>query len=177
MAKKSPCELGDQKLTTTAKDGNWRVDLKPLTAGGPLTMTISGENTVTVNNLLVGEVWVCSGQSNMEFPFAQTDSVKEETPKADHPQDPHVHGEKDGFRHSQNRSRWLMGRLLAGNRRPLLGGRLLLRPRSLSETRHPRGHDPHLVGWHSRPGMDQRRRLRRRPGSQGLRGCGEKESR
>jgi sialate O-acetylesterase len=78
-------ELGKQKLTTTAQNGIWRVDLKPLTAGGPLTMTIAGENTVTVNNLLVGEVWVCSGQSNMEWPFSRTAEVKEETPKATFP--------------------------------------------------------------------------------------------
>ncbi len=79
-------EFGKQKLTTTAKNGTWRVDLKPLTAGGPFTLTVSGENTVTVNNLLVGEVWVCSGQSNMEWPFARTAEVKEETPKANFPQ-------------------------------------------------------------------------------------------
>jgi len=78
--------LGRQKLTTTAQNGTWRVDLQPLTEGGPFTMTISGENSVTVNNLLVGEVWVCSGQSNMEFPFARTATVKEETPKATFPQ-------------------------------------------------------------------------------------------
>lgn len=78
-------ELGKQKLSTTAKDGVWRVNLKPLTAGGPFTMTITGENTVTVNNLLVGEVWVCSGQSNMEWPFSRTAEVKEETPKATFP--------------------------------------------------------------------------------------------
>ena len=78
-------QLGNQKLTTTAQNGAWRVDLPPLTAGGPFTMTISGENTVTVNNLLVGEVWICSGQSNMEFPFAHTATVKEETPKATFP--------------------------------------------------------------------------------------------
>ena len=78
--------LGNQKLTTTAQNGTWRVDLRPLTAGGPLTMTLSGENTVTVNNILVGEVWVCSGQSNMEFSFAHTATVAEETPKATFPQ-------------------------------------------------------------------------------------------
>ncbi len=77
--------LGDQKLTTTAQNGTWRVDLKPLTAGGPFTMTIAGENTVTVNNLLVGEVWVCSGQSNMEFKFNGAANAKEEGPKATFP--------------------------------------------------------------------------------------------
>jgi len=78
-------ELGNQKLGTVAENGTWRVDLKPLTAGGPLKMTITGDNTVTVDNLLVGEVWVCSGQSNMDFRFKQTASVKEETPKANFP--------------------------------------------------------------------------------------------
>lgn len=78
-------ELGNQKVSTTAKDGAWRVDLKPLTAGGPFTMTIAGDNTVTVNNLLVGEVWVCSGQSNMEFGFKQAANAAEEAPKANYP--------------------------------------------------------------------------------------------
>jgi sialate O-acetylesterase len=60
-------EIAGQKVATTAKDGRWLVKLHPLTGGGPYTMTVSGEtNTVTVSNLLVGEVWICSGQSNME---------------------------------------------------------------------------------------------------------------
>jgi sialate O-acetylesterase len=80
-------EFGNQTLKTTAMNGKWRVELKPLKAGGkPMTMTITGENTVTVNNLLVGEVWVCSGQSNMEWPLARTATVKEETPKANFPE-------------------------------------------------------------------------------------------
>ena len=79
-------ELNSQKVTTTtAADGKWSVNLKPLKAGGPFAMTITGDNAVTVNNLLVGEVWVCSGQSNMEFPFAQTHNAKEEGPKAAFP--------------------------------------------------------------------------------------------
>lgn len=77
--------FGGQKLVTTAKDGKWRVNLKPLEAGGPFTMKISGENTVTVKNLLVGEVWVCSGQSNMAFSFKRSASAKEEGPKAKYP--------------------------------------------------------------------------------------------
>ena len=59
-------EFEGQKLTTTAKEGKWKVILKPLKAGGPFTMTIKGNNTVTIKNILVGEVWLCSGQSNME---------------------------------------------------------------------------------------------------------------
>ena len=75
-------EFNSQKVSSTAADGKWSVNLKPLKAGGPFTMTITGDNTVTVNNLLVGEVWVCSGQSNMEWPFAMADNATEEGPKA-----------------------------------------------------------------------------------------------
>jgi len=78
-------EIAGQKASTTAKDGKWRVDLKPLEVGKPLTMTISGENTVKVENLLVGEVWVCSGQSNMEWKQKATESAEEERTKAKYP--------------------------------------------------------------------------------------------
>jgi sialate O-acetylesterase len=78
-------EIAGQKASTTASGGKWSVSLKPLKEGGPHTMKISGDNTVTVNNLLVGEVWVCSGQSNMEWKFSQAHNAKEEQPKADFP--------------------------------------------------------------------------------------------
>jgi len=54
-----------QKAETTAKDGTWMVWLKPLKAGGPVEMTVAGSNTITLKNVLIGEVWICSGQSNM----------------------------------------------------------------------------------------------------------------
>lgn len=78
-------EFAGQKVSTTAADGKWSVNLKPLKEGGPHTMKISGDNAVTINNLLVGEVWVCSGQSNMEWKFTQAHNAKEEGPKADYP--------------------------------------------------------------------------------------------
>ena len=75
-------ELNSEKVSTTAAAGKWSVSLKPLKEGGPYTMKITGDNAVTVNNLLVGEVWVCSGQSNMEWTFAKAHNAKEEGPKA-----------------------------------------------------------------------------------------------
>ena len=57
----------DQSVSTVATAGRWLVKFKPLKTGGPFVMTISGENTIEVHDLLVGEVWVCSGQSNMQF--------------------------------------------------------------------------------------------------------------
>jgi sialate O-acetylesterase len=59
-------EIENQKISTTAKNGKWLVRLKSLQVGGPYVMKISGDNTVTLRNLLVGEVWLCSGQSNMD---------------------------------------------------------------------------------------------------------------
>jgi sialate O-acetylesterase len=60
--------LGEQKESATADaHGQWKVELGPLKKGGPFEMTVAGKNTVTLHNVLVGEVWVCSGQSNMEF--------------------------------------------------------------------------------------------------------------
>ena len=56
-----------QEVSTVAKDGKWMVWLKPLKAGGPFTMAICGKNCVELKNVLVGEVWICSGQSNMQM--------------------------------------------------------------------------------------------------------------
>jgi sialate O-acetylesterase len=60
--------LGKGTQTTTAgSDGRWMVRLDKMTPGGPFAMTIAGKNTVTVNDVLVGEDWIGSGQSNMQF--------------------------------------------------------------------------------------------------------------
>jgi sialate O-acetylesterase len=64
--------LGDQDVSTTAdKDGRWSVKLKPMKAGGPHQMTIEGTNRVTLKDVLIGEVWICSGQSNMAVSFGE----------------------------------------------------------------------------------------------------------
>jgi len=79
-------EFAGQTATTTAQGGKWKVELKPLKAGGPFSMKISGDNEVTVNNLLVGEVWVASGQSNMEWTLNVSFQPEVEKPKAKFPQ-------------------------------------------------------------------------------------------
>lgn len=57
------------KVATADKGGAWRVDLPAMQAGGPLTLTASSASGQAVaNDLLVGDVWLCSGQSNMEYP-------------------------------------------------------------------------------------------------------------
>ena len=78
--------LGDQHARATADDqGQWRVVLSPLKAGGPLEMIVAGKNTIKLTNLLVGEVWVCSGQSNMGVPLRGAANAEEEIAAAEYP--------------------------------------------------------------------------------------------
>ena len=72
------CEPGEKIAVTASwdhhtdslkgtRDGNWRLTLATPAAGGPYTITINGQNAIVLDNILIGEVWVCSGQSNMEM--------------------------------------------------------------------------------------------------------------
>lgn len=54
--------------TTANEEGNWQLRIQTPIAGGPYTLTFKGKNVVVLNNVFVGEVWLCSGQSNMHFP-------------------------------------------------------------------------------------------------------------
>ncbi|MHC4602288.1 MAG: sialate O-acetylesterase [Planctomycetota bacterium] len=71
--------------TTTDKDGKWMVKISPLQAGGPFEMFIKGNNTITLKNILVGEVWVCSGQSNMQWSVKGSADAEQEIAAADYP--------------------------------------------------------------------------------------------
>ena len=62
---------GANASATADKDGKWKVTLKTPAAGGPHTITLKGNNTMKINNVLSGEVWFCSGQSNMDFYLKQ----------------------------------------------------------------------------------------------------------
>ena len=53
----------------TSRDATWMLTLQTPAAGGPYTITLKGYNTIVLNNVLIGEVWVCSGQSNMEMNY------------------------------------------------------------------------------------------------------------
>jgi len=74
-------EFRGQSVSTTAKDGKWMVHLKKLRAGGPDDLKVSGKNSVTVQGVLVGEVWVASGQSNMEWSMRSSFDPENEIPK------------------------------------------------------------------------------------------------
>jgi sialate O-acetylesterase len=62
----------NQTVSTRVKDGKWMVRLGNLKAGGPFTLTISSGNSIELKNVLVGEVWLAGGQSNMQLPLKQS---------------------------------------------------------------------------------------------------------
>ena len=60
---------GSTKVATADKSGDWRVDLPAMQPGGPLVLTASSASGQAVaNDVMIGDVWLCSGQSNMEYP-------------------------------------------------------------------------------------------------------------
>lgn len=79
--------IGGQKHKAVADtDGYWEVELSPLKAGGPYTLKIEAESRkLTYENVLAGEVWLCSGQSNMEFELRASATGKEDIPQANMP--------------------------------------------------------------------------------------------
>jgi len=76
-------KLGTASQSTKANErGEWKVVLPAMPASGPFTLTAIGSNTVTNDDVMIGEVWLCSGQSNMEFGLGHD---KAEVATADHP--------------------------------------------------------------------------------------------
>ncbi|MFV0365621.1 MAG: sialate O-acetylesterase [Mangrovibacterium sp.] len=60
---------GKSYTATTSEEGKWLINLPPQTAGGAFQMNFKGKNEISVKDILIGEVWLCSGQSNMELPI------------------------------------------------------------------------------------------------------------
>ena len=79
-------EINGKQAKTTARDGRWQVKLPVMEAGGPYTLTISTpDKTIELKDVLVGEVWVCSGQSNMEWPVETSNNAEAEIAAAKYP--------------------------------------------------------------------------------------------
>lgn len=79
--------IGGKKASATADEaGRWKVSMGPLPSGGPLEMKInSGAESLTINNVLVGDVWFCSGQSNMQWSVLKSKDGAKEAPAATFP--------------------------------------------------------------------------------------------
>lgn len=83
------------KTTKADKTGKWIVRLDNEVAGGPYNLVVKAKNTIEFKNVLVGEVWICSGQSNMEWSVGQSDNAKKEiADAANYPNIRHIKIEK-----------------------------------------------------------------------------------
>ena len=71
--------------TKADKDGKWMVKISTPKASGPHTIEIKAANTITLENVMIGEVWICSGQSNMEWPLRAADNPETEIKNASYP--------------------------------------------------------------------------------------------
>src|SRR5208282_1769048 len=76
---------GVSQHTIAAGDGQWSVSLPALPAGGPFTLEVRGKKILRLKDVVIGEVWVASGQSNMTYALAGAANAAEEIPKANDP--------------------------------------------------------------------------------------------
>ncbi|HVK06087.1 MAG TPA: sialate O-acetylesterase [Armatimonadaceae bacterium] len=76
---------GQTQRTRAGEDGKWLVRLTPLKAGGPHELTVAGNNSVRYTDVLVGDVWICSGQSNMAWAVRSSDNAQQEIAAANYP--------------------------------------------------------------------------------------------
>lgn len=76
---------GQEQTAKADAMGKWRVELAPIESQDPVEITVAGKNKVTLHDVLIGEVWLCSGQSNMGFPLARAGNAEEALKAADRP--------------------------------------------------------------------------------------------
>ncbi|MFM9947147.1 MAG: sialate O-acetylesterase [Saprospiraceae bacterium] len=97
-AKKSKVSIvfaGKSYETRSDKNGNWVIELPPLAAGGPFQMRIRDENEIFIlDNILIGDIWVCSGQSNMEWALRDANNAEMEIAAANDPMIRHFQVER-----------------------------------------------------------------------------------
>lgn len=77
--------IGSNTATTKATGGSWKVELPAIEKFGPTTFKVAGKNTIEPKNVIVADVWVCSGQSNMEWTVSRSMNAKEEIAAAKYP--------------------------------------------------------------------------------------------
>ncbi|MFD0989250.1 sialate O-acetylesterase [Mariniflexile jejuense] len=86
---------GKTYKTTASTEGNWNIELPKTKAGGPYSIKIAGKNNIEIKDVLIGDVWLCSGQSNMEHQMYRHDIMyAEDIAKANYPEIRHFKVEK-----------------------------------------------------------------------------------
>ena len=141
------------------KDGRWRAAVPTPEAGGPYTIELSDGERLTLRDVLIGEVWLCSGQSNMEmpvhgFPNQPVEGSAEAIIRARADADPPLHRQTQHGTHAAGGVRGTMAEAhpRSGRRNQRHG--LLLRPLLAERAGRPRGCHRHLLGRHPGRGVD-----------------------
>ena len=158
--------LGQKPSTTAGTDGKWKVYLKPLPAGGPYKMTVSGQNTIELKDILVGEVWIGSGQSNMGVTVARAKNPEQEIANANYNQ---VRLFKVKLTVAGAAGRGRRGKLAvlqSGSGEELLGHRLFLFARHSPGAQVPGRVHRNGLGRHARRSLDQPSGARSRAGAE-----------
>ncbi|MDW7690356.1 sialate O-acetylesterase [Flammeovirgaceae bacterium SG7u.111] len=76
---------GRSYVTYTNRAGEWEVMMDPLPAGGPFQLNVLGKNLITIDNVMIGDVWLCSGQSNMRWRVKDSKNAEQEIQNARYP--------------------------------------------------------------------------------------------
>ena len=78
--------IGNEHAEATADEHrHWKVELPPVASKSPIEVTVAGKNKIVLHDVLLGEVWICSGQSNMQMSVASSDNSRKEIADANHP--------------------------------------------------------------------------------------------
>ncbi len=77
---------GIRQSAPTNEHGVWRVELPPMTAGGPYELIVRGDNKIVFKDVYLGEVWLCAGQSNVTFPLKRAEDSQKEISTSTYPQ-------------------------------------------------------------------------------------------
>lgn len=75
---------GYTAVTWAGFDGKWQLELPPMKYGGPYELNVFGDDTLTLTNVMLGEVWLCAGQSNMHMTVRGVENAKEEMAEANY---------------------------------------------------------------------------------------------
>ncbi len=91
---------GKTATAVADKDGKWLAKITPPPAGGPYEVKISGPEEVTLKDVLVGDVWICSGQSNMEMGIKAVKDAEQGNRQRESPKDPPLPPKESQLRHA-----------------------------------------------------------------------------
>ena len=123
--------FGEAKASAKADaNGKWRVTLPAMKTGKALEMTLTGKNTIKLVDILIGEVWLGSGQSNMQWSVQQSTNAADGNRRGQLSRDPTVRRPAGSLGQAGQGRQRQVGRLHARDGQELLGRALLLRPRT-----------------------------------------------